>query len=81
MQTFAVLFIDHRYAKALRAVAFYWKTLPLLSTPQVNNATFQRINFVKLKFIWISLNIFKKNKYVIDINIGAYLSFLSIPKE
>ena len=59
----------------------YWKTLPFLSTPHVNNATFQRINFVKLKFIWISLNIFKKNKYVIDINIGAYLLFLSIPKE
>ena len=60
----------------------YWKlTLPFLSTPQVNNATFQRINFFKLKFIWISLNIFKKNKYVIDINIGAYLLFLSIPKE
>ena len=59
----------------------YWKTLPFLSTPHVNNATFQRINFVKLKFIWISLNIFKKNKYVIEINIGAYLLFLSIPKE
>ena len=61
----------------------YWKTLPFLSTPQVNNATFQRINFVvKLNwFIWISLNIFKKNKNVIDINIGAYLLFLSIPKE
>ena len=59
----------------------YWKTLPFLSTPHVNNATFQRINFVKLKFIWISLNIFKKNKYVIDINIGAYLLFLSIQKE
>ena len=60
----------------------YWKlTLPFLSTPQVNNATFQRINFFKLKFIWISLNIFKKNKYVIEINIGAYLLFLSIPKE
>ena len=52
-----------------------------LSTPHVNNATFQRINFVKLKFIWISLNIFKKNKYAIDINIGAYLLFLSIQKE
>ena len=54
----------------------YWKTLPFLSTPQVNNATFQRINFVKLKFIWISIKIFKKNKYVTDINIGACLLFL-----
>ena len=50
MQAFAVLFIDHRYAKALLAVALL-KTLPFLSTPHVNNATFQRINFVKLKFI------------------------------
>ena len=81
MQAFAVLFIDHRYPKALLAVALYWKTLPFLRTPHVNNAKFQRINFVKLKFIWISLNVFKKNKYVIDINIGAYLLFLSIPKE
>ena len=80
MQAFSVLFIDHRYAKALLAVGLL-KTLPFLSTPHVNNATFQRINFVKLKFIWISLNIFKKNKYVIEINIGAYLLFLSIPKE
>ena len=52
MQAFAVLFIDHRYAKALLAVALLKNAaLLFLSTPHVNNATFQRINFVKLKFI------------------------------
>ena len=78
MHAFAGLFSDRRYAKALLAVELLKNPALLKLT---NNARFQRINFVKLKFIWISLKFFKKNKYVIDINIGVYLLFLSIPKE
>ena len=80
MQAFAGLFSDHSMQR-LCLLWHYWKTLPFLSLPQLNNARFQRINFVKLKFFWISLKFVKKNKYVIDINIGVYLLFLSIPKE
>ena len=48
MQAFAVLFINHTYAKALLAVELLKNPALLKLT---NNARFQRINFVKLKFI------------------------------